>query len=250
VRKGKYSDFRDPEDHVRLVKAQLAANDVGAAEETIRDLDRSMSGLKKTGLCSALSSALYHGKTGNQEAAQAALQKVLEADPAATALSPGMKRDLAKACFENQLEDQGTEIVLDLMRNAADQKAVEANRELLRNNGRAHLTAGLEKRIHTEVKELVAAGAEMAQTGDYDGAVREMMSAVAKMPGNTHVVFNAALALLRHIEHRGWNERFANQARHLIERVRQQDPTNPRLAALSGFMHSLLEKYGIRPVEA
>jgi len=69
------------------------------------------------------------------------------------------------------------------------------------------------------------------------------------MPGNPHVLFNAALALLKHIEHCGYNERFAEQARQLIERVRVQDPSNPKLPALAEFMHGLFRKYGVRPEE-
>lgn len=247
VRQNKYSDFRDPEDHVRLVQAQLATGRLQEAEGTIRDLERTMGSVKKTRLCAALSSALYHGESGQPEKAQAALKEALEAAPAGHGLSPALRRELVKACFKNDLEEQATEVVLDLFRNAPDQDAVLATRQLLETQGRGHLAAGLEKRIHIEVKDLVAAGAEKAQAGDYDGAVAEMMNAVRKMPGNTHVLFNAALALLRHIEHRGWNEKFAHQARRLIDRVRAQDPANARLPALTDFMHGLLGKYGIRP---
>lgn len=247
VRQNKYSDFRDPEDHVRLVQAQLATGHVADAEGTIRDLERSMAGASKTKLCAALSTSMYLSQAGQPEKAQAALKQALEAEPAGHGLSAGMRRELAKACYQNALEDQATEVVLDLLRNAPDQEALQATRQLLEANGRGHMTADLEKRIHVEVKNLVAAGAEKAQAGDFDGAVAEMMNAVRKMPGNTHVLFNAALALLRHIEHRGWNDRFAAQARALIDRVRRQDPSNPRLPALTDFMHGLLAKYGIRP---
>ena len=51
MRKGKYSDFRDPEDHVRLIQAQLGKGDTSQAEATIRDLERSMAGLDKTRSC-------------------------------------------------------------------------------------------------------------------------------------------------------------------------------------------------------
>lgn len=74
---------------------------------------------------------------------------------------------------------------------------------------------------------------------------REMLNAARKMPNNTHVLFNAALALLRHIEHRGWNDVFATQARVLIERVRRKDPVNTRVPALIDFMQKLQFKFGI-----
>jgi len=246
VRKGKYSDFRDPEDHVRLVQAQLGQGRVAEAESTIRDLERSMDGLAATPLCASLSRALYHTRTGNPELAQAALRAAVQDGADTSSLSIGMRQELAKACLDNELETEGSELVMDILRNSADERTIESTRAMLRARGREDLSDQLERRVHGEVKGLIAAGAEKAQSGDFDGAVQEMMNAVHKMPGNPHVLFNAALALLRHIENQGWNERLAGQARALIARTRRLDPNNPRLDAITGFMQQLNRKYGVR----
>lgn len=246
VRKGKYSDFRDPEDHVQLVRAQLEQGRTTEAQSTIRDLERSMDGLPATTICSSLSKALYHSKTGAPELAQAALQAALQAGANLSAVSVGMKQELVKACLDNHLEAEGSQLVMDILRNAADERTIEKTRAILQERGCGALSNELEQRVHVEVKGLIATGADMVKSGDYDGAVREMMSAVQKMPGNPHVLFNAALALLRHIENRGWNERFAAQARGLIARTRRLDPANPRLDAISGFMQQLVKKYNPR----
>ncbi|MCK0509176.1 response regulator [Aromatoleum anaerobium] len=247
VRKGKYSDFRDPEDHVRLVRAQLGQGRVSEAESTIRDLERSMDGLPATALCSSLSKALYHNQTGSPARAQAALQAAIRDGADVSSLSVGMKQELAKACLDNDLETEGSMLVMDILRNSADERTVETTRAMLRAKGREDMSEELEQRVHVEVKGLIAAGADKVRSGDYDGAVQEMLSAVQKMPGNPHVLFNAALALLRHIENRGWNERLAAQARNLIARTRRLDPANPRLEAITGFMQQLTRKYGVRP---
>lgn len=244
VRKGKYSDFRDPEDHVRLVQAQISNKHFDEASATIRDLEKSMAGLPKTQLCSALSSALVHSGSGNTDRAREVLQNAIDKHGIAnTDLSLDLRQELVKACFDNQLEAQGQQMVLDILRNAADDQTIQSTREILRTRGRAQLSEELEQRTHQEVKQLIATGAAKAQAGDFDGAVAEMLAAVRKMPGNTHVLFNAALALLRHIEHKGWNERFAAQARALIERVRKQDPGNIRLPALGEFLHLLIQRH-------
>ena len=54
-------------------------------------------------------------------------------------------------------------------------------------------------------------------------------------------------ALLRHIENRGWNEAFAAQASALIERAQRLSPANPRLTAITEFMHELMKRFGIAP---
>tara|TARA_R110001583_G_scaffold184037_1_gene342967 strand:- start:26430 stop:28106 length:1677 start_codon:yes stop_codon:yes gene_type:complete len=247
VRKGKYSDFRDPEDHVRLVQAQLALNRVDAASATITDLDRSMGGQPKADLCKALSTAMLHSHTGEAARAREALLGAAKAAPGAANMSVGLKQELIKACFDHQLGDAGGEMVMNILRTSADERTVETTRTLMKSRGLEKLSKEIEQRIQTEVKELISVGAEKAHAGDFDGAVAEMMNAARKMPGNPHVLFNAALALLRHIEHRGWNEAFARQARALIERARKLAPTSNRLSAITEFMHGLIKRYGIRP---
>lgn len=247
VRKGKYSDFRDPEDHVRLIQAQIALNKVDSASATIADLERSMGGQPKADLCKALSSAMLHAHTGDTARAQAALLAAAKSAPGAAKLSVGLKQELIKACFDHQLGDAGSEMVMDILRTSADEQTVESTRALLKSRGLEALSKDIEQRIQTEVKDLISVGAEKAHAGDYDGAVAEMMNAARKMPGNPHVLFNAALALLRHIEHRGWNEPFAKQARALIDRARKLSPTSTRLSAITEFLHGLIKRYGIRP---
>ncbi len=247
VRKGKYSDFRDPEDHVRLVQAQLALNRVDAASATISDLDRSMGGQPKADLCKALSTAMLQNHIGESARAREALLGAARAAPGAADMSVGLKQELIKACFDHQLGDAGGEMVMNILRTSADERTVETTRTLLKSRGLEKLSKEIEQRIQAEVKDLISVGAEKAHAGDFDGAVAEMMNAARKMPGNPHVLFNAALALLRHIEHRGWNEAFAKQARSLIERARKLAPTSNRLSAITDFMHGLIKRYGIRP---
>lgn len=248
VRKGKYSDFRDPEDHVRLIQAQLGKGDTAQAEATIRDLERSMLGLDKTRSCSSLSSALLHLKKGDTEKAGEAI-RALSSDSGngGASLSLGLKKELARACFASKMEEHGTEVILDLMRNAPDDRTMESTKRILREAGKSELCEQLLSQTQGEVKDLVAEGARKAQGGDYEGAVQFMLSAVRKMPTNIHVLFNATLALLKFVENCGWNERFAEQARDLMDRARQIDPGNSRLPALTTYYYNLLKKYGIRP---
>ncbi|HSD36487.1 MAG TPA: response regulator [Rhodocyclaceae bacterium] len=249
VRKGKYSDFRDPEDHVLLVKAHLGAGDATAAGATLRDMERTMDGLAKTPLCRALSTAMLATQAGNLEAASAALDDALKHNDPRLGATVTLKKDLARICIENKRDDQAAEVIMDVMRDAANDEAVDRIKSMLVELGRPELGEQLASRVRKEVKDLMAQGAQLAQRGDFDGSVRQMTQAVAKMPGNVNVLFNAALALLKHIENLGWNPRFAADARSHIERVRQQDPGNERLKAITAYFHGLLKKHGIKSNE-
>lgn len=250
VHKGRYSTFRDPEDHVRLVQAQLAADQPAEARETIADLERALGRQPKGALCKSLCMALVHAHGGDRAAAQAALASAIRSSAEVRTLSPGLRQDVANACFDQELETEGCELIMDLLRTAEDEHTVERTNEILGRRGLTALAQQLDARMQAEVRSLVTTGAEKAYAGDYDGAVSEMMNAARRMPGNPHVLFNAALALLRHIEHRGWNDVFAAQARNLIQRAHKLSPQNPRLAAITEFMHGLVKRYGIRPDRA
>ncbi len=245
VRKGKYSDFRDPEDHVWLVQAQIGSGNIEAAAATLRDLDKSMSGTETGRLCTAISSAMLHNQVGDGDKARAAIEVALGESRRLGKMNFGLKQELARACFDNGMEEAGKEVVLDIMRTAENPRAVEKTEQMLKARGHGDLAKTLQKQVHEEVRTLVAAGAQKAKAGDFDGAVEEMLSAVNKMPNNTHVLFNAALALLRHIENCGWNEKFSSQARSLIERVRRLDPANSRLPALADLHRKLQVRFGI-----
>ena len=247
VSKGKYSDFRDPEDHVLLVKAQLGSGDAAGAANTVRDLERSMGGQPKTALCKALSDAMVATHAGDSDKANTALNEALRFNDPRLGASINIKKDLARICIENKQDEKAAEVIMDVMRHAADDAAVEAIKNMLEDLGRPELGSQLAERIRTEVRSIMSEGAQLAQSGDYDGAVRQMLDAAERLPGNTNVAFNASLALLKHIENIGWNDHFASNAKHFIERVRRQDPGNKRLSALVNYFHALLKKNSIKP---
>lgn len=247
VKRGSYSEFRDPEDHVRLLQAQLARGRVDEARATLGDLERSLARHPKGELCLAVGSALIEDHRDDHDGLRGAMLRALGNPERIRELSPGLRKDLLELCYDRQLEDEGRQLLADLMRTHADERTLASTRAALKARGFEALSEQVEQQVQAEVRALVGIGADKARAGDFDGAVAEMMNAARKMPGNPHVLFNAALALLRHIEHRGWNEAFATQARNMIERTQRLAPANPRLAAIIGFRHDLMKRYGIGP---
>ncbi len=250
VRKSKYSDFRDPEHHVKLVKVLIARGNRLQAEKTISDLDRSMQGMRQTEACSALSSAMVLSQAGEKDKAIEAINRAVEASRTNANLSDDLKIDLVKTCLEQQQHDAAAEMISEVMRNAADDQALDKAKRVLEEAGLKSMADDLVLKTRQDVLDLVATGAKHAETGNFEDAVDFMLQAVRRMPGNTQVGMNAALALLKLLEHRGWNEKFAAQVRSLIERARHSDPSNPRIASLTAYFQSMLTKYGIQPERA
>ena len=247
VSKARYSDFRDPEDHARLVQSLLKKGDTVQATAVIRDLDKSMGGLNKTPVCRAISSAMVYSHTGDDARAALALGEAVSACRDSIGMSSDLKIELVRSCLESKLADGASEVMLDVMRNAPSGPVMEKAMRVFEQAGHSEMAEKLVQDSRRQVIELVAAGAEKAKHGDYRGAVAFMVEAVGKLPDNPQVVFNAALAALKCLDNLGWEDALGQQARSLIERARILDAANPRLAPLTSLYQGMLKKYGIRP---
>jgi len=243
VTKAKYSEFRDPEDHVKLVRTLVIKGDPVGAAAVVRDLDRTMGGRTTTPLCSAIASALVHEYTGNEARLGEALTTAVAASRDAPGLSVDMKLELARSCLEHHMEEGANEIVRDVMRNANDDSVVLRAIGVMEQSGKGALARTLAQESRQHVVDLVASGAARAKSGDFQGAVSMMLEAALKLPSNPAVAFNAALAVLRCLEHKGWDERLGNQVPTLIGNVRKLDSLNPKLPALAALHQQVLKQY-------
>jgi DNA-binding NarL/FixJ family response regulator/Flp pilus assembly protein TadD len=243
VSKAKYSEFRDPEDHVKLVQTLVKKGDPVQAAAVIRDLDKSMGGQKNTSVCSAISSAMVHEYTGNEERLAESLTAALAACKEATGVSADVKMELARNCLQNNMEEGASEVMRDVMRNAPNNAAMAKAMSVFEKAGRGELALSIAQESRQAVVDLVGLGATKAKEGDYRGAVSLMVEAVNKLPDNPQVVFNAAVAVLKCLENMGWEERLGQYALNLIDTVRRLDPVNPKLPALAGLHQQILKKY-------
>ncbi len=252
VSKAKYSEFRDPEDHVRLVQTLVKKGDPVQAAAVIRDLDKSMGGQRNAGACSAISSAMVHEYTGNETRLAESLATALAACKESVGLSSEVKMELARNCLSNNMEEGASEVMREVMRNAPNNAAMAKAMSVFEKAGRADLASTIAQESRQEVVELVAAGANKAKEGDFRGAVTLMVEAVNKLPDNPQVAFNAAIAVLKCLENMGWEKSLGQYALTLIDTVRRLDPLNPKLPALATLHQSILKKYdkGLRAKKA
>ncbi len=244
VSKVKFSEFRDPEDHVNLVNALVQNGNIDQAKTVIRELEKTMPDQLKTPACRAISAAFIHAKNNDPRLKEELANAVL-ASRENIGLSTAMKLGLAKNCLESDMHDEASEVMLEVMRNTTNESEMQHAVGVFESAGHGHLGKNLADQSRTEVMELVAAGVKKAKAGDFIGAVELLGSAVKQMPNNPQIVANAALAYLKCIEHHGWEHKMALQARRLIEASCKLDPTNPRNAALRKLYEDLQTKYGV-----
>jgi tetratricopeptide (TPR) repeat protein len=245
VAKARYSEFRDPEDHVSLVKALVRKGDAEQASGVIRDLERSLRGNPNTDACKAISTALLHEMTGNAAAAASELQAAVTAVRASSGLSPSLKLWLARSCLAHKLDHQASEVLLAVMNDPRSGVSVQEAMGVLVKAGRNDLADGMGQQLKEQAKILLGVADEKRNMGDVRGAVQTLMEARHLAPNNLQVMVALCGGILRQIAEMGWDHPLAEMCGEQLEHIRAIDASHPRLAALAEEFGAAKRKYGI-----
>lgn len=245
VAKARFSEFREPEDHVRLVETSISKGELQLVASAIRELAKSLANVRKTPACRALATAMLHKHNGDKQQAIAELEAAIAACREPIGMSNDTKITLARNCLQTGLEQGAVEVMTAVVGNASSSAAASRAMRVFREAGREDLAKRVARESKSQVVDLVAAGAEKARLGDYHGAVALMSEAAARLPENPQVIFNAAVAVLKCLDSVGWDAQLGEQAREHIANARRLDPRNPRLSLLTSMYRDILKKHEI-----
>jgi DNA-binding NarL/FixJ family response regulator/Tfp pilus assembly protein PilF len=245
VAKAKYSEFRDPEDHVRLVKTLVKKGDTNQASGVIRDMERSLRSNANTEACRAIAAGLVQEMTGNLAAAATELTTAVNAIENARGLSTGLKIGLVHSCLSVKLDQQASNVMLNLMNDTESGLTMDDAVQVFEKAGRHDLAEGMGEQIKMQVSELLADAAAMRGQGDLRAAVDTLNAGLRKAPANMSLLPAAASAILKQLDDLGWEVPLAEQCAYLLERMRKIDPSHPSLEALQAQYFHTQRKYGI-----
>jgi tetratricopeptide (TPR) repeat protein len=245
VAKAKYSEFRDPEDHVNLVKALIKKGDPVQAGGVIRDLEKSLRGNPKMDACKAISTAMLHESAGNTAAAVGELTAALHAVRANSALSSSLKIGLARSCLSNKLDQEASEMMLSVLNDAASGVSMQQAMSVFVKAGRPDLAEGMGVQLKAQAQGLLNTAAEKTAVGDFKGAVQTLLEARHLAPGNLPVMLALVLAILRQMGELGWDHSLGEQCAGVLDTIRKLDPAHPQLALLNEKYLATKRKYGI-----
>lgn len=245
VAKAKYSEFRDAEDHVNLVRALVKKGDVGGVGGVIRDLEKSLRGNPNTEACRAISAAMLLEATGNGAAAVDQLNTAVSAVRDSQGLSSRLKISLAQACLSNQLDKAASELMLGVINDADSGVSMAQAMDVFVAAGRPDLAEGMGAQLKEQVQALMAGAAEKTAQGDHKGAVTQLLAALRKAPANVPVLFATTTAILRQLTEQGWDHPLGEHCHTQIAAIRQLEPAHPLLGVLADDYLAAKRKYGI-----
>jgi len=245
VTKARYSEFRNPEDHVNLVKALVTRDDVLGATGVVRDLERSMRGNPAADACRSYANSLLLDKTGNAGGAVAELQAAVTTLRASGAMSPGLRMELAQACLDHRLDEQASDVMMTVMNDTASGVSVDQAMHVFVKAGRTDMLEGMGQQLRAQAQILLGVADEKRNMGDVRGAVQTLLEALHIAPHNLQVMVATAGGILRQVNELGWDHPLGETANRLLDGIRAQDAQHPRLAALADEYGAVRRKYGI-----
>jgi DNA-binding NarL/FixJ family response regulator len=245
VARSRYSEFRNPEDHVKLVQALVQKGDAGGAGGVIRDLERSLRGSAAADACRAISAALVLDATGNGAAAVHELRAAVDAVRAGGQLSSGMRIGLAQSLIGHRLDEEAADVMMGALNGTDDGVSAQQAMNVFVNAGRPDLADGMSKQLRAQAQILLGVADEKRNMGDVRGAVQTLLEALHMAPGNQQVMVAVAGGILRQVNELGWDHTLSEIAAAQIERLRAIDPGHPRLATLLDEFQHAKRKYGI-----
>ena len=245
VTRSRHSEFRNPEDHVNLVKALVRKGDPHGASATIRDLERSLRGTPAADACKAISIALLHDAAGNGAAAVKELKQAVDAVRAGGTLSSGLRVDLAQSCLSHRMDDEASEVLLGALNGSDDALSAQQALNVFVKAGRPDLADGMGKQLRAQAQILLGVADEKRNMGDVRGAVQTLLEALHMAPNNLQVMIAVVGGVLRQIMEMGWDHPLAALSEEQLEHIRALDPAHPRLAALDAELAAAKRKYGI-----
>lgn len=249
VTRSRYSEFRNPEDHVNLVKALVRKGDAQSAAIVVRDLERSLRGTPETEACLAISGALLHDASGNKAGAVAGLRSAVTAVRAGSALSPGLKVGLTRSLLEHRMDEEASEVMLTALSDPRLGQdggvTVQQAMNVFVKAGRPDLADGMGKQLRAQAQILLGVADEKRNMGDVRGAVQTLLEALQMAPGNLQVMIAVVGGILRQIMEMGWDHPLAGLCAEQLEHIRALDPGHPRLQALDEEFAAAKRKYGI-----
>lgn len=246
VTKARYSEFRNPEDHLNLVKALVTRGDLPQASGVIRDMERSLRGEPAADTCRAYANALVQEQGGNATAAAAELAHAADsAVKASSQLSSNLKMELARACLDHRLDEQASSVMLTVMNKADSGVSLDQAMDVFVKAGRDDLINGLGQQMRAQARILHGLAQEKLDQGDVRGAVQSFLEALHLAPRNLLVMVSTAGAILRQADEYGWDHPLGEMAGRLIDELRQFDAQHPQLAKLAEQYQAVQRKYGI-----
>jgi tetratricopeptide (TPR) repeat protein len=242
VTQGKYSCLKTPSDYTNLAKTLVQRD---ASEEGINVLNSALKAFPENNdarlQVSITESYVYKKMHKNAEANKALAEaKKIIADFAGT-IPTELQLDLARAYLINGEKEKGTEIMKHIVEgNHDNDEMLDDVRAVFRETGMEDIGGKIIEDTKEEIIKLNNEGVKLAQDGRMAEAIVYFEKAAAQLPENKIINANAAHILLLFMKEKGTTERYLQDVKTYLDRLRKIDESYADIPLLLSMYNELV----------
>jgi DNA-binding response OmpR family regulator/Tfp pilus assembly protein PilF len=253
VEYGEHSALVEPTDFSNLARCAVAMGDTARA---LKVIDSGVRRLPEDRRMRAANLFVKGIASASETEARAAVRAAVDLMEQIRKEGGGHERDLAlvgmESCLKVGMVDKASALANSLL---DDQRAAsgEVHATTATAVSRAFHAAGVKEAadaiFERTRKEMAAVNNEavlLAKQGKLREAMTLFIRAAAGKTASVVAMLNAIQAILAVFDQDGWDETLARELDILIERVKEKDPSSPKLVASQQRRKALMQRFGIR----
>jgi DNA-binding response OmpR family regulator/predicted negative regulator of RcsB-dependent stress response len=243
LRKHRYSPVRQANDYVMLSNALVKQGKTTEALKVVSDAQGSFKD-ESSAIILAASESMVHTAAGNAEKAATALAKAMSFGDVSK-LPPLTAIAIADACLAAGKNEDATNIMQNVLRAHKGNDAVRNKmQDVLISAGKDAEQAHnlIEETITKDAIELNDMGVRKADAGELDEAADMLIIAADRLTHDLRIVGNAALVIALDLTKNGIRPDKLNKCIQYRDRLRIENPDNPKLGKIEMLLDQLLKK--------
>lgn len=230
IKLSEFSVHKNPAVYAGLAKV---FTDKGVPEEALKVLDRGKGEFKNNAeaavQAAAIESMAYQkmGQTDKAEAAIAEAEKLAES--LSGKVSAEIAMDMAKSLFQLGEKEKACDLLQTVVKNNHENAEIISQIEgVFQSEQLGEEGENLIQESKQEVVNINNQGVILAREGKLEEAVELLRKAVQSLPNSEVMLMNLCGMLIGLIKKTGKDDRLASEAKNLLDRVRELNPTNKK----------------------
>jgi tetratricopeptide (TPR) repeat protein len=230
IKVSEHSARKNPAVYAGLAKV---FSDKGEPEGALKVLDQSRKTFKdnpEAALQTALAESVVYKGMGQTDKAQQALAGAEELmQSLGGKVHHDTQLEMAKSLFKLGEKDKASAMLQAIVKN--NHESVDIQRQvqaIFESEGLGEEGLTLIQKSRDEVVGINNQGVTLAKAGDFEGGIKLLRQALEQMPNSETIMMNLCGLLLGAMNRAGKNPQQAEEARTLLERVRELNPDNKK----------------------
>jgi tetratricopeptide (TPR) repeat protein len=242
IRISEFSPHKSASAYTRLAKVLAEQGTPAEALKTLALSKKEFRYNTEAALQTAATESVIYQGLGQADRAQAAMQEAEKLiDKAAGKLGADVALEVADSLFKLGKKDKACSLLQDVVRNNHENlELAQSVADIFEDHGLVAEGQALIAQSRGEVVNINNEGVTLAKQGDLLAGANRLRTAAEKLPHNEVILINLCGLLIALLSKEGRNHQIAGEARELLDRVRQLNPSNKNYHVYTAALNKVM----------